>query len=146
MRINKYNVNEEGLHRFFGSLEAKIMEIIWQKEKLTIKQLHEIINQEDPISLTAVMTVMIRLAEKGHLRKETSGGGRNKLTFFYPVQNKDQFIMEQTKAVTEGLFQDFDALIVSHFLDRIDQVDSLLIDKLRDKLSELDDRNEGNHD
>lgn len=137
MKIKKLNMNEEGLNRFFGSLEVKVMNTLWEKEKLTIKHAHEIINSEDPISLNAVMTVMIRLAEKGHLRKETTGGGRNRLTFFYPIQTKEQFIIEQTRAVTDELIEDFGSIIVNHFIDRLDDTDPELIQTLQNRINEI---------
>lgn len=137
MRVKKIHLNEEGLHRFFGSLEVKIMEVLWEKNKLTIKQVHEILNREDPISLNAVMTVMIRLADKEHLLKESTGNSRNKITLFSPVQNREQFISEQTKVVTDGLVEDFGSLMVSHLIDNLDKADASLIERLEFKLNEL---------
>jgi hypothetical protein len=29
LKINSFKINEEGLNRFFGALEAKIMNYIW---------------------------------------------------------------------------------------------------------------------
>ncbi|WP_019003892.1 BlaI/MecI/CopY family transcriptional regulator [Cohnella laeviribosi] len=137
MKVKTIHLNEEGLHRFFGSLEAKIMEVLWEKGKLTIKQVHEILNSENPISLNAVMTVMIRLADKGHLIKESRGKGRTRLTLFSPTQNKEQFILEQTKVVTDGLIEDFGPLVVSHLIDNLDKADPGLIERLEQKLNEL---------
>lgn len=137
MIINSFNMNKHGLHRFFGSLEVKVMNTLWEKEKLTIKQAHEMINSEDPISFNAVMTVMIRLTEKGVLRKESTGGGRNRLTYFSPVQSKEQFISTQTKVVTEELIEDFGSLIVNHFIERLDYADPELIQKLENKINEM---------
>lgn len=137
MKIKKLNVNEEGLHRFFGSLEVKVMETLWKHEKLTIKQTHDILNSSTAISLNAVMTVMIRLSEKGVLIKESTGAGRNRLTFFYPKQTKEQFITEQTRVVTSGLIEDFGPLVVNHFIDQLDNIDPELIEKLETRLNEL---------
>ncbi|MFS0728423.1 BlaI/MecI/CopY family transcriptional regulator [Paenibacillus sp. 1P07SE] len=137
MRIKKLNVNEEGLHRFFGSLEARVMKTLWEHEKMTIKQTHELLNDRAAISLNAVMTVMIRLADKGILRKETTGGGRNRLTFFYPIQTEEQFILEQTRVVAEGLIEDFGPVIVNHFIDQLDSANPELITKLENRLNEL---------
>ncbi|MCH1638863.1 BlaI/MecI/CopY family transcriptional regulator [Paenibacillus barengoltzii] len=137
MKVKKMNLNGEGLHRFFGTLEAKIMEILWSRGKLTIKQVHEIIDRDNPISLNAVMTVMVRLADKGHLLKESSGQGRTKITYFSPTQDKEQFIIEQTKIVTDGLVEDFGSLMVSHLVDNLDKADPELIAKLSRKLEEM---------
>ncbi|CAM4369485.1 BlaI/MecI/CopY family transcriptional regulator [Paenibacillus typhae] len=137
MKVKKINLNEEGLHRFFGTLETKIMETLWSKGRLTIKQVHELIDNESPISLNAVMTVMVRLSDKGHLHKESSGKGRGKITFFSPTQDKEQFIIEQTKMVTDGLVEDFGSLMVSHLVDNLDKADPELIERLSKKLDEL---------
>jgi len=137
VKVKKLNLNEEGLHRFFGSLEVRIMEVLWEKNKLTIKQMHEILNREDPISLNAVMTVMIRLADKGHLLKESTGNSRNRITFFSPIQSKEQFIREQTKVVTDVLVEDFGSLMVSHLIDNLDKADASLIEQLEQKLKEM---------
>ncbi|WP_306795333.1 BlaI/MecI/CopY family transcriptional regulator [Cohnella sp. GbtcB17] len=118
-------------------MEAKIMSLLWEKGRLTIKQAHEMLNRADPISLTTVLTVMVRLADKGLLHKESSGGGRNRLTFFTPVQTREQFIREQTKSVTDGLVEDFGSLMVSHLVDNLDKADPELIARLEEKLSEL---------
>lgn len=137
MKIKKINLNEEGLLRFFGSLEVKIMEVLWNKNKLTIKQMHEILNNEEPISLNAVMTVMIRLADKGHLLKESTGNSRNRVTFFSQIQNKEQFILEQTKVVTDELVEDFGSLMVSHLIDNLDKADANLLQRFEQKLIEM---------
>src|SRR5690606_32226865 len=100
-------------------------------------QAHEILSHENSISFNAVMTVMMRLAEKGILHKETSGGGRNRLTFFYAVQSKEQFINEQTKAVTDGLIKDFGAVVVNHLIDQLDGSDPELIQKLQNRINEI---------
>lgn len=137
MNLKKLNVNEEGMQRFFGSLESKIMETLWKYEKRTIKQTHDILNGTSAISLNAVMTVMMRLSDKGVLRKETTGGGRNRVTFFYPTQTREQFITEQTRVVTVGLIEDFGPLVVNHFIDQLGNIDPDLIDKLEIRLNEL---------
>ena len=38
MFTQNYRLNEQGLNHFFGPLEAKIMEIIWSTEGITIKE------------------------------------------------------------------------------------------------------------
>lgn len=129
-------MNEEGLNRFFGPLEAKIMNVLWDHEKLTIKQVHESLQGEDDISLNAVMTVMNRLTEKGHLIKDSRGRGRTKITYFSPAQKKDQFILEQTKIVTDDLVEDFGSIVVSHLVDNINKADPELLTRLEQKLNQ----------
>lgn len=138
--VKKFNVNEEGLNRFFGPLEAKIMNILWLSDGMSIKDVQSILNQESPISFNTVMTVMNRLLEKGHLSKDTRGKGRNRVTVFEPVQTKEQFLHVQTKAVTDALIQEFGDLVVGHMIDALEDADSELINKLSDKLNQLKSR------
>lgn len=136
MNVNRFHMNEEGLNRFFGSLEARIMEYLWQSGDSNIKEVQETLNAKQPISFNAVMTVMNRLCDKGHLIKKNRG----RLTYFQPVQSKEQFLYEQTKVVTEGLMGDYGDLVVNHMLDSLEQADSILIDKLEKRLDEMKKR------
>lgn len=142
MKVKKFNVSEEGLNHFFGPLEAKIMDIIWSAEGLSIKEVQEILNEENhPISFNAVMTVMNRLLEKGHLTKHSKGKGRGRASCYEPVQTKEQFLTEQTKAVTYGLIHEYGDLVVNHMIDALEDADPNLIAKLQDKINAMKSRN-----
>jgi len=136
MKVAQYKVNEEGLNRFFGSLEARIMRNLWASEEMSIKEVHHALNEESPISFNAVMTVMNRLVEKGHLTKRTRG----RSSCFRAVQTKDQFLDEQARAMTIGLIEDFGDLVVGHMIEALDQADPASIEKLEQKLKELKNR------
>ncbi|QMV42353.1 BlaI/MecI/CopY family transcriptional regulator [Cohnella cholangitidis] len=137
MKIKKLNVSGEGLNRFFGPLEAKIMDILWSSDGLSIKDVQSILNQGNPISVNAVMTVMNRLLDKGHLSKVQTGTGRTQAARFSTVQTREQFLSEQTKEVSQGLIQEYGSLVVSHMIDALDDVDQETIAKLERKLSEI---------
>jgi len=137
MKIKKFNVHEHGLNQFFGPLEAKVMEILWASERTTIRDVQSILNYEEPLSFNTVMTVMNRLIEKGLLQKTSQGSGRGKVTFYEPLQSKEQFLSDQTKEVTQGLIREFGELVVGHMIDALDEVDPKLISKLQDKLNQM---------
>lgn len=141
MKIKKLNVGGEGLNRFFGPLEAKIMDLLWSSEGMSIKEVQSILNPDSPISVNAVTTVMNRLLEKGHLTKVLVGTGRTQAARFSTVQTKEQFLSEQTKVVSQGLIQEYGSLVVSHMIDALEDVDQEMIAKLEHKLSEIKKRN-----
>lgn len=130
-------MHEQGLNHFFGPLEARIMDIIWASGTTTIRDVQTVLNQEEPISFNAVMTVMNRLLEKGLLRKNSQGSGRGRTTFFQPVQSKEQFLSDQTKEVTHGLIREFGDLVVGHMIDALDEADPEMIAKLQEKLNQM---------
>lgn len=133
MKVNRINVYEEGLNRFFGPLEARIMQKIWDSGELSIKQVQQYLDQESPISFNTVMTVMNRLWEKGQLKKQVLG----RSSYFQSIQSKEEFLIEQTKAVTNGLMEEFGDLIVNQMIDSLDHVEPESIKKLEEKLEEM---------
>jgi predicted transcriptional regulator len=128
---------EEGLNRFFGPLEAKVMELIWTYNKVTIKIIQDSLNKDNNLSFNAIMTVMNRLKEKGHLNKKSLGSGRTKLTFYEPIQTKEQFIEEQTREVTYGLVHEFGDLILNQMIEALEDTDPELIAKLERKIVDM---------
>ncbi|WP_424768509.1 BlaI/MecI/CopY family transcriptional regulator [Paenibacillus sp. sgz302251] len=123
----------EGLNRFFGPLEARIMEIVWEEEdEVSIKKVLALLHEE--LSVNTIMTVLNRLTEKGHLVKTSSGKGRNKASTFRAVQRKEQFIEEQTRHVTEGLVQEYGQMVVNHFFDAFEQTDPELMRLMEERI------------
>ncbi|PZD96048.1 BlaI/MecI/CopY family transcriptional regulator [Paenibacillus sambharensis] len=143
MNIQHLRMNEEGLNRFFGPLEAKIMSIIWSQSKVTIREVQEALGEQHPLSFNSVMTVMNRLIEKGHLSKVSEGRGRGKTTLFMPVQTRDQFLHAQTKRVAAGLINEFGDLVVNHMVEAMEDADPALLERLEYKLNEMKERRTG---
>ncbi|NQX62394.1 BlaI/MecI/CopY family transcriptional regulator [Paenibacillus qinlingensis] len=143
MKIKTYQVQEKGLYRFLGSLEVQIMEIMWTVDKVSIKDVQEILSKVTPYSFTTIMTVMNRLYDKGLLEKETLGKGRTKSTLFQALSTKDDFLTEHTRDVTRGLMDEFEDYVVTHFIDAMDEVDPSLIQKLEQKLESIKKRTDG---
>lgn len=141
MKIKKLNVSVEGLNRFFGPLEAKIMDILWSSEGMSVKEVQSILNREHPISINAVTTVMNRLLDKGHLTKALVGTGRTQAARFSTVQSKEQFLAEQTRVVSQGLIREYGSLVVSQMIDALDDADPEMIAKLERKLDQIKKRN-----
>lgn len=141
MQIKKMNIGGEGLNRFFGPLESRIMDILWTSEGMSIKEVQSILKQESGISINTVMTIMNRLLEKGHLTKVITGSGRMRAAKFSPILSKEQFLSEQTKQVSQGLIHEYGSLVVNHMIDALDEVDPEVIQRLERKLNDLKSRN-----
>jgi len=136
-KVKKLNMTEEGLNRFFGPLEARIMDVLWSSGRLSIKEVQERLNRAAPISFNAVMTVMNRLREKGLLRKTTEERGRYRVSLYEPVQTKEQFLTEQTKALTFGLVREYGDIVLHHMIEALEDADPNLIAKLQEKLDRM---------
>ncbi|MEC0143305.1 BlaI/MecI/CopY family transcriptional regulator [Paenibacillus alginolyticus] len=137
-----YRMQEEGVNRFLGSLESMIMELMWESgEWLNVQQLRESLKSEHVYSVNTIMTVLNRLSDKGILDKLASGRGRNKLAQFKVVATRQDFIMQQTRNVTEGLIKDFGEVVVAHMIDVVEELDPDLLRKVEQMLHEAKMRN-----
>lgn len=132
MKINQFKFHEKGLNRFFGSLEARIMDILWKNHEMTIKQVQQKLEVEKTVNFNTVMTVMNRLAEKGILKKSITG----RSSLYQPVLSKECFLETQSKELTHELMDEFGSVVVTHMLDALDDIDENLLEKLEQKMKE----------
>lgn len=59
------------MKRSFGELELEILRILKSSDKMTVKQVHQVLGEENKYN--TIMTVMVRLTEKGVLTRERIG-------------------------------------------------------------------------
>lgn len=53
-----------------GSLEADILAVIWQKDRITVREVYETLRERRQIAYTTVMTVMNNLVKKNLLKQD----------------------------------------------------------------------------
>ena len=58
--------------RNFGELELEILQVFKSGGRMTVKEVHRILG-EDKNKYNTIMTVMMRLSEKGILRRQRYG-------------------------------------------------------------------------
>ena len=133
MRIRKFKINESGLNRFFGPLEAKILDVLWDNTEMTIKEVQQELEKEKTTNFNTVMTVMNRLTEKGILQKRPEG----RSSLYKPILSRSEFLDTQSKEMTNELIEEFGTVVVSHMLDALEEVDDDLVAKLERKIKEL---------
>lgn len=120
-----FDPNKKGIRKILGDLETDIMEIIWAKGDLTVRQVYEIFKKERHSAYTTVMTVMSRLADKGLLKKLKQGNA-----FIYrATTTRDEFTESTLKKLINELMEDFAAPAISQFLDSMENVD---LDKMEE--------------
>ena len=133
MSTKKFRYDKVGLDRFFGPLEAKIMDILWTGQEKSIKEVQQLIERERTISFNTVMTVMNRLVEKSLLEKRVVG----RTSFYKPIKTRIEFIDEESKKISDNLLDEFGAIVVNHMIDSLESVDQNLLDKLEKKINQL---------
>ncbi|MCM3787249.1 BlaI/MecI/CopY family transcriptional regulator [Domibacillus indicus] len=132
MKIQSFKFNERGLNRFFGPLEAKIMDVLWCGGEKSIKDVQHELEKEKATNFNTVMTVMNRLVEKGILTKRLEG----RTSMYQPVLTREEFVNTQSKEMTQELVDEFGSVVVSHMIDALDKADDDLVAQLEQKIKE----------
>lgn len=123
--IPQFKLNHKGMARFLGTLEARIMEIVWKKENVSVQEVCDKMGKGT--NYKTVMTVMNRLVEKGYLeRKKVSRA------FVYTAQlNREEFMSSASHQIVTGLVSDFGDMAVAQFVDVLGELDPEALETLQ---------------
>lgn len=102
--ILRYRPQETGIHRWFGSREASVMDILWAAHgERTVKQVLAVLaGAGDTTAYTTTMTTMSRLVEKGILTRRRVGRGDSAYRYA-PRCSQAEFIEIQERAIQGSL-------------------------------------------
>ncbi len=110
-----------------GPLEAEVMDVVWDRPEVTVRDVYEVLSERRPIAYTTVMTTMGRLAEKGLLcRMESHPAHR-----FRQGVSRDEYARSTVHTVLDWLVARFPDPAVAYFLDRLESDDERLLESLR---------------
>lgn len=101
MRFQPKNLrlDEAGLSTVLGSLEAEIMEAVWERGEISVRDVCGSLSGKKEYSFNTIMTVMNRLVVKRLLSKHQMGG-----TFAYKATvGRDEFSREVSRSVATAL-------------------------------------------
>ena len=101
--------------RKLTNAELEIMQVVWELDGGTVRQVHEILNQQRPLAYTTVMTMMNILEDKGHLTRRKEGRAYR----YQPVRPKSQVISGMVDDFVGRVFEGSAApLVVSLVKDK----------------------------
>lgn len=118
LTIPQFKLNRKGMARFLGTLEARIMEIVWKKETISVQEVCDKLGKGT--NYKTVMTVMNRLVEKEFLeRKKVS-----RAFVYTPRVKREEFLEQASHQIVTGLVSDFGTLALAQFVDVLGEQDS----------------------
>jgi len=120
-----------------SNLEADIMKIVWDNEKISVREVHEIMLRKEMekkehgfIPYTTVMSTMTTLAEKGLLKQDKSA----KTYIYSAVVDREELSKNIIMSVADKLLNSSSASLVSAYLSDKSNIDNASIKKLLDKI------------
>jgi len=121
-----------GMDKVLGKLESQVMEAIWSRgDEVTIRDIYEEIASRRKIAYTTVMTIMGRLAEKSILEKRKTGN----ISYFRTTMSRREFTDNLVGRVLDSLLDDFTDTTLAHFINRVQEDDLVIIEKLEKMLA-----------
>lgn len=115
-----------------GPLEAEVMEIIWDRGEVTVRDVHRVLSARREIAYTTVMTTMGRLSDKKLLsRIEDQPAHR-----YVALLSREQYANSTVKNVVDWLVNHFRDPAVAYFIDRVEEEDSDVIESLREAIEQ----------
>lgn len=108
-----------------GHLESTLMEILWRKGELSVKELAELLDR--PLAYTTVMTTLDRLYKKGLLQRRKC----DRAFFYSPKLTFRDWIRRRAgdlvRALRAGASEE---VVASSLVDAIGKHDRALLDEL----------------
>jgi predicted transcriptional regulator len=123
-RLHAYKLDQRGLARVLGGLEAAVMEAVWRLGEARVADVCAELGRE--ANYKTVMTVMNRLVDKRLLVRR-----RQSRAFAYrAAESREAFLERVSQCVVASLVSDFGDLAVAQFVEELDRVDPALLERL----------------
>ena len=124
MKVKKIN-------QTLGELETEVMEIVWQLNDVSVRQVLNRLRKKREVAYTTVMTVMTRLTDKGILRRKFDENGAY---IYTPTQDKQSFFASASKKAINNLISEFGEVAVAQFIDVVEKSNIKDLEKWQKKL------------
>ena len=120
------------LAEVLGPLETEIMDVVWERGEVTVRDVHRALEANRPIAYTTVMTTLGRLADKGLLQRLEDQPAHR----YIPLMTRDQYARSTVKSVVDWLIGHFPDPAVAYFLDRVEREDEAVIERLSEAIEQ----------
>ncbi|NNJ11503.1 hypothetical protein EKD04_014290 [Chloroflexales bacterium ZM16-3] len=130
--VTAFRPHSEGLSKLFGSLESDIMDLVWQHEEATARDVFESLrDQGQRLSYGAVKTVLDRLVQKDVLQRHMEN---NQYLYRAPL-SREEFTTSAVREIISSLVDSFGAPVYAQFFDQMQESDPDQIVRLTEMIN-----------
>lgn len=115
MKDQPFRPRAKGIEQVLGSLEAAIMERLWEAGTQSIRELHRTLYDRSPLAYTTVHTELARLVKKKLVVKR---GKYAEATYAARIP-RERFVNEIVRNVLKGLLDAHGPIAVHGFVDLV---------------------------
>ena len=95
-----------------GRVQLLIMQVLWDRQRATAREITDTINKSEPIAHSTVQTLLRALEEKSAVSHEAEG----RTFIFFPLVEEENFKLNATSDLIERVFGGNAANLVAHLL------------------------------
>jgi predicted transcriptional regulator len=133
--VSVFKPHGNGLAKLFGSLEADIMALIWERQEASARDIFEALRDiGQRISYGATKTVLDRLVAKQVLARTMDN---NQYTYT-ALLNRDDYTRSAVREIIDGLVAGFGAPVYAQFFDQIQSADPEQLELLAKMIDEVE--------
>jgi len=111
VKLDRINISNEGLTKFFSPIEAQIMEVLWINDKSTTSE----ITTKTGIPLSSVAGTLDRLVKAGFAKREVNKSGPKVRYIYSATEPMDKTASTITKKVLDSLVDTFGKVAIENF-------------------------------
>jgi predicted transcriptional regulator len=105
--MRKFNLSfhpsKKGFEKILGELETQVLEIIWERSEVSVRDVFEVLDNRRPLAYTTVLSTMRNLERKGFLQRSKSGTAH----LYRPVYTRTELARLAVNEVVNGLLDGF---------------------------------------
>ena len=119
---------QEGTRVALFDLEADIMDLVWARgwESFSVRDVHDVLGEENGLAYTTVMTTVKRLFDKDLLSRTKEG----RKYVYSPKQSRAEFYQKVAAKVMESFPVEGRSTAMSLLVDQISEADGSTLDEL----------------
>ena len=108
-----------------GELEASVMEVLWDRGGwLTPGEVHEVLAARRALAYTTVMTILVRLWQKGRLERQRDG----RAFAYRPLDTREEYAARRMREVLTAATDR--PAVLNHFLSGLPPADRAQLRRL----------------
>ena len=96
-----------------GRVQLLIMQVLWDRERATAREITDAISENEPIAHSTVQTLLRGLEEKSAAAHEAQG----RTFIFFPLVKEEEFKNSATRNLVERVFGGNAATLMAHLLN-----------------------------
>lgn len=116
--LNLFNLKKAGLEKVIGALGVEVLEIVWNKTRVSGKDVWDELKKKREIALTTVLTIIDRLLKRNFLKRERVDG----IYLYSSSFGREDFDKQVAREVISGLFSISRDSTVSTFIDLLAEI------------------------